>query len=77
MNQNYPNFIQEMLKTSYDMWSKGWAEANGGNISLRLKQEFVDEVKAIQPDLRIYSRLVHRFPDWAANFSWSAEPGVT
>ena len=49
MNQNYPNFIQEMLKTSYDMWSKGWAEANGGNISLRLKQEFVDEVKQYKP----------------------------
>jgi rhamnulose-1-phosphate aldolase len=37
-----PTFLQEIVKTSRDMWSKGWAEANAGNISLRLTAETVN-----------------------------------
>jgi rhamnulose-1-phosphate aldolase len=48
-NVNYPAFVQEIMKTSYDMHMKGWTEANGGNISLRLKTEFIDEVKKLKP----------------------------
>jgi rhamnulose-1-phosphate aldolase len=36
-----PTFLNEITKISRDMWSKGWAEANAGNISLRLTQEVV------------------------------------
>jgi len=31
------------MKTSQDMWQKGWAEANGGNISLRLEKGQIPE----------------------------------
>ncbi|HPO90077.1 MAG TPA: rhamnulose-1-phosphate aldolase [Victivallales bacterium] len=31
--------IKHMAKTGTDMWQRGWAEANGGNISLRLNSE--------------------------------------
>jgi rhamnulose-1-phosphate aldolase len=36
-----PSFLSEITKTSRDMWSKGWAEANAGNISQRLTSEMV------------------------------------
>ena len=44
-----PVFIQEIIKTSNDMWQKGWAEANGGNISLRLKPETIGESIKFSP----------------------------
>ncbi|WP_319592478.1 rhamnulose-1-phosphate aldolase [uncultured Draconibacterium sp.] len=44
-----PLFIREIIKTSHDMHIKGWTEANGGNISLRLREEFVKEVSAFEP----------------------------
>lgn len=46
---NLPTLIKNMCKTSRDMWERGWAEANGGNISLRLDAEqrkIVDFFKA-------------------------------
>lgn len=45
----YPAAIQEIMKTSFDMHQKGWTEANGGNISLRLKPEFAAEIKTFTP----------------------------
>ncbi len=36
-------FIQEIMKTSSDMWEKGWAERNAGNISLRVKKEEIED----------------------------------
>jgi len=45
----YPVFVRGIIKTSYDMHSNGWTEANGGNISLRLKSEFLEEIKKLQP----------------------------
>ncbi len=44
-----PVFIQEIIKTSRDMWHKGWAEANGGNISVRLSAEYDTEFDAMPP----------------------------
>jgi rhamnulose-1-phosphate aldolase len=32
-------FVQGMIKTTSDMWLKGWDERNGGNISLRLSED--------------------------------------
>src|SRR5690625_468496 len=34
-------FLQEMMKTTYDMWKLGWDELNGGNISWLLTEEEV------------------------------------
>ncbi len=31
--------IRHVAKTTRDMWDRGWAEANGGNVSLRLNEE--------------------------------------
>jgi len=28
--------IKHVAKTTHDMWDRGWTEANGGNVSLRL-----------------------------------------
>jgi rhamnulose-1-phosphate aldolase len=39
MKEPIPEYLQAIIKTSQDMWQKGWAEANGGNISLRLEKE--------------------------------------
>lgn len=40
----YPKYLQDLVATSYDMWSKGWDEYNGGNISYRLTQENVQQL---------------------------------
>lgn len=36
-------FIKDMMKTTYDMWKRGWDELNGGNISVLLTEEEVTE----------------------------------
>lgn len=41
--------IDEIKKTSSDMARKGWAESNGGNISLRLKEEYYDYFNEHKP----------------------------
>jgi rhamnulose-1-phosphate aldolase len=43
MTSSNPTFLAEIAKTSLDMWSKGWAEANAGNISVRLHQDQVSD----------------------------------
>ena len=43
MTVSNPTFLADIIKTSRDMWSKGWAEANAGNISLRLAPETIKE----------------------------------
>jgi rhamnulose-1-phosphate aldolase len=42
MDHTVPPFLQEIVKTSRDIWSKGWAEANAGNISVRLVPHAAD-----------------------------------
>jgi rhamnulose-1-phosphate aldolase len=44
-----PHFLAEIIKTSRDMWFKGWAEANAGNISLRLPHESTEREAALAP----------------------------
>jgi len=41
--------IDEIKKTSGDMSRRGWAESNGGNISLRLNQENYQYFNGIEP----------------------------
>ena len=36
MNNDFELLLRGIAKTGRDMWDRGWAEANGGNISLRL-----------------------------------------
>lgn len=49
LDNDKPEFIREIIKTSHDMHIKGWTEANGGNISLRLKDDFVKVVRQFKP----------------------------
>lgn len=38
-------FVQGMIKMCSDGWEQGWHERNGGNLTYRMKQEEVEEVK--------------------------------
>lgn len=49
MFDHIPPILRDMAKTSYDMWTKGWAEANGGNLSLRLDPEKVKAAAGLAP----------------------------
>lgn len=53
----YPRYLKELVETTYDMWRKGWDEYNGGNISYRLTEEEVDQLKSSfsGTDYSIYS----------------------
>lgn len=43
-------FIQEIIKTSGDMWDKGWAERNAGNISLRIDKTRINDISQFSFD---------------------------
>ncbi len=47
MKNETPEFLKDILKTSDDIWSKGWAERNAGNLSLRLREEVLPEEKLL------------------------------
>ena len=36
---NCEKLIKTLARVTRDMWDKGWIEANGGNISVRLNEE--------------------------------------
>jgi rhamnulose-1-phosphate aldolase len=40
--------INHVAKTTRDMWNRGWAEANGGNVSLRLNDEQTEAFAGLQ-----------------------------
>lgn len=46
---NLDFLLKTITKTARDMWDRGWAEANGGNISLRLNAEQVEAVGHFSP----------------------------
>jgi rhamnulose-1-phosphate aldolase len=43
MQEKHTPFLAEIIKTSHDIWEKGWAERNAGNISVRMKPEEVEK----------------------------------
>lgn len=48
-------FVKGMVKATSDMWLKGWDERNGGNVSLRLREE---EVKPFAADFCLQPRCI-------------------
>ena len=46
------SFMKAISKTSEDMWRKGWAERNAGNISLRLDKDDLDGISLNRYDDR-------------------------
>jgi rhamnulose-1-phosphate aldolase len=64
MPPQIPSFLTEIIKTSRDIWSKGWAEANAGNISVRLVREAV-EIEILRKRPREWIQLPTRVPDLA------------
>jgi len=67
MPPQIPSFLNEIIKTSRDIWSKGWAEANAGNISVRLVREAV-EIEILRKRLREWLPLPTRIPDLAKEY---------
>ncbi|SDP13607.1 L-rhamnulose 1-phosphate aldolase [Litchfieldia salsa] len=45
-------FVQEMMAATYNMWTLGWDERNGGNISYLLKEEEVTPFLDIKDKVR-------------------------
>lgn len=45
MTQPISAVLESIMKTSRDIWDKGWAEANAGNISLRLDKGLAEGLK--------------------------------
>ena len=54
--------IDEIKKTSGDMARRGWAESNGGNISLRLNEENFQYFNGLQPK-SAYVKLPQAMPE--------------
>ena len=52
----YPKYIRELMELTYDMWSKGWDEYNGGNVSYRLTDS---EVSSLESDLVGTNYIIH------------------
>ena len=67
MGQHIPSFLTEIIKTSRDIWTKGWAEANAGNISLRLVRDAVD-METLKTKPREWTPLETRVPDLASEY---------
>lgn len=42
MNYTQAGFLDDVTRVSRDLWSKGWAERNAGNISIRLSPDEID-----------------------------------
>lgn len=59
--------VKNMCKTSRDMWERGWAEANGGNISLRLDAEQRKDVDFFQPRTD-WQKMPEAFPSLGGEF---------
>lgn len=49
MNTEFEFLLRNLSKTGRDMWDRGWAEANGGNISLRLNSGQYDLLDGMEP----------------------------
>jgi len=67
MTQTIPPFLVDIIKTSRDIWTKGWAEANAGNISVRLLRETVD-IQALQKRPREWVAIDVAVPDLAGEY---------
>lgn len=67
MTQAMPSFLVDIIKTSRDIWTKGWAEANAGNISVRLLRETVD-MQALQKRPREWVAIDAAVPGLAGEY---------
>jgi len=67
MTQPVPPFLIDIIKTSRDIWTKGWAEANAGNISVRLVRETVD-VEALSKRPREWTTIDAAVPELAGEY---------
>ena len=62
-------FVQGFVRMCNDGWEQGWHERNGGNLSYRIKDEEVAEVKEFLDYDNEWNRLAPKFPDLRANIS--------
>ena len=63
-------FVQGFIRMCNDGWEQGWHERNGGNLSYRIKDEEVAEVKRVPSFMTMNgNRLPPKSPDLRANIS--------
>ena len=43
------SIVKELAALTYDMWSKGWDEYNGGNVSCILRDEDLEQLPRAEP----------------------------
>lgn len=67
MNQGLEGIIRAVCKTTHDLWTLGWAEANGGNISWRLGGADEEAVKSLSA-VGEWVTLPRQFPSLAGEY---------
>ena len=55
-------FLNEVMRISSDLWTKGWAERNAGNISMRLSDDDVSRIGSMKKDAP-WNELQKKVPD--------------
>jgi rhamnulose-1-phosphate aldolase len=55
-------FLNEVMRISTDLWKKGWAERNAGNISMRLSADDIGGLGSIKNDAP-WNELQKKVPD--------------
>ena len=48
-NEKLDNVIQDIAEVAGYLWQKGWAERNGGNITVNITDEIDDTIRALKP----------------------------
>ena len=62
MNQKVKQMIDQVAEVAGYLWQKGWAERNGGNITVNITEQVDDELRAlpaISPVYQIGTTLPH------------------
>ena len=47
MNQKVKQMIDQVAEVAGYLWQKGWAERNGGNITVNITEQVDDELRAL------------------------------
>jgi rhamnulose-1-phosphate aldolase len=67
-HSQYSKELNDLFHIGSLIWRRGWAEANAGNVSLRLPKEIITELKSLLSELLVSHSLVS--PGTADDFYW-------
>ena len=54
MNQKVKQMIDQVAEVAGYLWQKGWAERNGGNITVNITEQVDDELRALPAISPVY-----------------------